>query len=69
MPQSLAKIYIHLVFSTKHRQPWLTDNVVVRGDLHAYPGGTLKGLGCIPVEINSEACKSTAYVRSPGMSG
>jgi hypothetical protein len=26
MPQSLAEIYTHLVFSTKHREPLLTDD-------------------------------------------
>lgn len=25
MPQSLSAVYIHLVFSTKHRQPFLRD--------------------------------------------
>jgi REP element-mobilizing transposase RayT len=52
MPQSLAKIYVHLVFSTKHRERVLPDEV--RADLHAYLGGILKGLGCVPIEINSE---------------
>jgi putative transposase len=52
MPQSLSKIYVHLIFSTKGREPSLPDEV--RLDLHAYMGGTLKGLGCAPIEINSE---------------
>ena len=52
MPQSLAKLYTHLVFSTKHREHCLTDDL--RADLHSYMGGTLNGLGCIPIEINSE---------------
>jgi|GEM_PF-7051370 hypothetical protein len=52
MPQSLAKSYPHLVFSTKHREPRLTDDI--RADLQAYMGGTLPGLGCHPIEINSE---------------
>jgi len=52
MPQSLAKLYTHLVFSTKHREPCLIDGI--RKDLHGYMGGTLNGLGCIPIEINSE---------------
>ncbi len=25
MPQSLAQIYVHIVFSTKDRKPWLHD--------------------------------------------
>jgi REP element-mobilizing transposase RayT len=52
MPQSLAKIYIHLIFSTKNRERILPDGI--RNDLHAYMGGFLNGLGCNPIEINSE---------------
>lgn len=52
MSQSLAKIYVHLVFSTKNRERVLGDEF--RTDLHSYLGGILNGLGCIPVEINSE---------------
>jgi REP element-mobilizing transposase RayT len=33
--QSLAQIYLHIVFSTKHRHPWLTDPVL-RERTHAY---------------------------------
>jgi len=53
MPQSLAKIYIHLIFSTKNRERVPPDDV--RTDLHAYFGGTLNGLGCSPIEINTES--------------
>ncbi|MBX3431913.1 MAG: transposase [Pirellulales bacterium] len=35
MPQSLAQIYVHLVFSTKDRRPWLRDEVL-RDQLYAY---------------------------------
>ena len=52
MAQSLSKIYVHLIFSTKDRERTLSDEI--RPDLHAYMGGTLKGLGCLPVEINTE---------------
>src|SRR3978361_1416379 len=51
MPQSLSKLYVHLIFSTKDRSRALPDEV--RPDLHAYMGGTLKGLGCSPIEINT----------------
>ncbi len=37
MPQSLVKNLVHLVFSTKQRQPWLPD--VVRRPLFAYQAG------------------------------
>src|SRR6202163_163668 len=52
MAQSLSKLYVHLIFSTKDRNRTLPDEV--RPDLHAYMGGTLKGLGCSPIEINTE---------------
>jgi REP element-mobilizing transposase RayT len=35
MPQSLVQIYVHLVFSTKHRQPFLLDPAF-RDRTHAY---------------------------------
>lgn len=37
MPQSLAQILVHLVFSTKNREPVLEDDI--RDELHAYIGG------------------------------
>jgi len=52
MPQSLAQIYIHLVFSTKNRERVLPSEI--REDLHSYMGGILRDLGCLPVEINTE---------------
>jgi putative transposase len=52
MAQSLSKIYIHLIFSTKDRERILSDEI--RPELHAYMGGTIKGLGCSPIEINTE---------------
>jgi REP element-mobilizing transposase RayT len=42
MPQSLAQILVHFVFSTKHRRPWIADDV--RDDLHAYIGGIVDRL-------------------------
>jgi hypothetical protein len=45
MPQSLAKILIHFVWSTKHRTPWLRDRDV-RKELHKYMMGSLQGLEC-----------------------
>src|SRR6266550_6770484 len=48
MPQSLSAVYIHLVFSTKNRQPFLRD-LDIRTRLHAQPGGISKTLGCAPI--------------------
>ena len=51
MPQSLARLHVHLVFSTKNREPIITD--AVRDSLHAYMATVLHNLGCAPVLINS----------------
>jgi REP element-mobilizing transposase RayT len=40
MGQSLVKNLIHLVYSTKHRTPWISQEV--RGSLFAYQAGILK---------------------------
>jgi REP element-mobilizing transposase RayT len=42
MPQSLAQILVHFVFSTKNREPWIDDNL--RDDLHGYIGGIVRDL-------------------------
>jgi len=51
MPQSLANVPIHLVFSTKNRQPLITDPV--RESLHRYMATVLNNLGCRARLINS----------------
>jgi putative transposase len=48
MPQSLAKILVHTVFSTKEHRPFLRD-AVLRDELHRYLGGILTNLDCQPV--------------------
>ena len=48
MPQSLSTVYIHLVFSTKNRQPFLRD-LDIRTSLHAQLGGISKTLGWAPI--------------------
>src|ERR1035437_3865358 len=50
MPQSLSAVYIHLVFSTKHRRPLLRD-AARRGALHAYLGSVSKNLDCPPLLV------------------
>ncbi len=43
MPQSLAQVYLHLVFSTKNRELFLQDRKL-RGQTHAYLTGICKNL-------------------------
>jgi putative transposase len=51
MPQSLAKVHVHLIFSTKGRERWITDKV--RESLHSYMATVLKNVDCHVVLINS----------------
>jgi putative transposase len=51
MPQSLTKNLIHLIFSTKNREGFITD--AVRPDLHAYMATVLKNMECPALIINS----------------
>ena len=50
MPQSLSAVYIHLIFSTKERFPYLKDEQIQR-DLHAYLGEISKRLDCPPIRV------------------
>lgn len=45
MPQSLANVLLHVVFSTKNRKPFL-KNADLREELNAYMVGTLVKIGC-----------------------
>lgn len=51
MPQSLARVVVHCVFSTKNRVPFLKDPDV-RIRLQAYMAGILQGISCDPILIN-----------------
>lgn len=43
MPSSYLSLHYHLVFSTKHREPFITSSIAPR--LYEYMGGTIRGLG------------------------
>ena len=49
MPQSLSKVYVHIVFSTKYRQSLIDDTIAVA--LFEYIGGICRGLECNPVKV------------------
>src|SRR5262245_31181907 len=53
MPQSLAKVLIHLIFSTKHRAPLLPQ--IPYAALHAFAQGILKTQKCHLIEMNNVA--------------
>jgi putative transposase len=49
MGQSLVKNYMHIVFSTKHRQPLILPSVET--SLHGYIGGICNNLECYAIKI------------------
>lgn len=49
MPQSLSRILIHLVFSTKNREPLLAKSVIA--ELHPYFAGTLDNIQCPSLQV------------------
>jgi putative transposase len=40
MPGTYSKILLHIVFSTKHREPWITPGIAAR--LYPYIGGIVR---------------------------
>lgn len=53
MPQSLAKILVHLIFSTKNREPTIPREI--RASLHAYLTGILDNLRCPSLQTGGTA--------------
>ncbi len=54
MAQSLAQIYLHIIYSTKQREPFLIDNNI-RQEMHAYSAGTIKAYGSHPLIVGGTA--------------
>jgi REP element-mobilizing transposase RayT len=49
MPGTYACIRLHIVFSTKGREPWIADELASR--LHAYMGGIIRERQGVPLSI------------------
>jgi len=49
MGQSLVKNYVHIVFSTKYRQPLI--HMPVEAELHSYLGGICNQLDCQVIKV------------------
>ena len=45
MPQSLTDVLLHVIFSTKNREPFLHDEEF-RKEVHAYLAVTLESIDC-----------------------
>ena len=50
MAHTYTQLYYHLVFSTKNRRPWITDDLAVR--LYPYLGGAIRNEGGTALAIN-----------------
>ncbi len=53
MAGTYSKLFYHIVFSTKNRQPFITS--VVEEELHNYIGGIIRGICGVSLEINGTA--------------
>ena len=53
MPQSLSKLIVHIIFSTKDREPWLDSNV--RPRMHAYLATICRDVGTEFVHVGGVA--------------
>ena len=49
MSQSLSLVIVHVIFSTKDRERWITPSM--RPRLHAYLAETARGLGCMAYRV------------------
>lgn len=49
MGQSLNKIYVHIAFSTKHRNSLISKEI--EEELFSYVGGICKNLECNPIQV------------------
>jgi len=49
MGQSLVRNYLHIVFSTKHRQPLIDASIET--ELHSYLGGICNNLECHVIQV------------------
>ena len=50
MPQSLSSVLVHLIFSTKHRQLWISREF--EGELYSYLAGIFRGCGSPAIKID-----------------
>ncbi len=50
MPQSLGKVILHIIFSTKNREPWLDSGV--RPRMHAYLATICRDVGADFVHVS-----------------
>lgn len=53
MPQSLSKVILHIIFSTKNREPWIDP--AMRPRMHAYLAAICRDLGAQAFRVDGAA--------------
>ncbi|MFG0241494.1 MAG: IS200/IS605 family transposase [Phycisphaerales bacterium JB054] len=61
MPGTYSQILLHAVFSTKGREPWITE--VVAKDLYPYIGGIVRGQGGVLYAVGGVSDHVHLYLR------
>ena len=67
MPQSLSRILLHLIFSTKNRVSYFTEPAI-RSDLHGYLAATATHLGCQAICVGGVADEYRAFLKRHNVS-
>ncbi len=62
MAQSLARLWTHLIFSTKERYPFLSDQAV-RADMHGYLATVLRTHDCLDI-VKEIKRTSSAWIKT-----
>jgi putative transposase len=62
MPGTYSQLLLHIVFSTKRRQPWITPDLAER--LYPYVGGIVRAEKCTLYDIGGVADHVHLYLRS-----
>ena len=63
MPQSLAKVYLHLIFSTKNREPWLHPDIEQR--IWEFIGGVARAHRMTALQVGGVEDHIHALVTAP----
>ena len=61
MPGTYSQILLHIVFSTKHREPWITPEIADR--LYPYMGGIVRAEKCVLYDIGGVEDHAHLYLR------
>jgi putative transposase len=61
MPGTYSQLLLHVVFSTKHREPWISNDIALR--LYSYMGGIVRAQRGVLYEIGGIEDHVHMYIR------